>query len=184
METVNKLEIGNRIRRIRKDLGLRQWQLANLLGSTQPAIHKYENGAVPEVGRLLRLAEIGHTSVEWILTGRHGENGSSRRERVGTRTFQLAERLQRISGEQARKLESVLELLEAALGTAPRSTPHASTEPAPEGKADSPISCDPQTVAALRSALSIHSAVTEEPRASRSSETRRSSGPPLAARGL
>jgi transcriptional regulator with XRE-family HTH domain len=189
METVNKTEIGARIRKIRKELGLRQWQVAKMLGSTQPAVHKYETGAVPEVGRLLRLAEIGNTSVEWILTGRHAENGSARRERVGSQIFRLAERLQRISGEQKQKLESVLLLLEAALGSASQGAMKTPSSRPGEPTPIEQLVCDPQTVAALRSAIRIHTALTQETHETRTRKPQQSSDDqptehPLAARGL
>ncbi|TFH66693.1 MAG: XRE family transcriptional regulator, partial [Gemmatimonadales bacterium] len=76
MEPLNKKEIGKRIKRLRKEKDLKQWQMADILGATQPAIHKYENGILPEVKRLLELARVGNTTVEWILTGQHWENGS------------------------------------------------------------------------------------------------------------
>jgi transcriptional regulator with XRE-family HTH domain len=114
MDPLNKKEIGKRIKRLRKEKGLKQWQMADLLGATQPAIHKYENGILPEVKRLLELARIGNTTVEWILTGRHWEQGSEDRERIPREIFQLAERFQRFSREQRQTLVSALEMLESA----------------------------------------------------------------------
>src|SRR5437667_12634131 len=82
MEPLDKAAIGQRIKSLRKSRGLRQWQMAQFLGATQPAIHKYENGILPEVKRLVELARIGSTSVEWILTGTHWENGSPEMQRM------------------------------------------------------------------------------------------------------
>lgn len=108
MQPLDKAEIGRRIRLVRKELGLRQWQLAELLDATQPAIHKYERGTLPEPGRILQLARLGNTSVEWILTGRHAEDGSDRRERPAADLFGLAGRLRSLGPEKLRAIESVL----------------------------------------------------------------------------
>src|SRR5215510_10800009 len=100
MDPLNKKEIGKRIKRLRKEKGLKQWQMADLLGATQPAVHKYENGILPEVKRLLELARIGNTSMEWILTGRHWEQGSEERERIPEEIFRLAERIHQFTKTQ------------------------------------------------------------------------------------
>jgi|GEM_PF-1064875 len=114
MDPLNKKEIGKRIKRLRKEKGLKQWQMADILGATQPAIHKYENGILPEVKRLLELARVGNTSMEWILTGRHWEQGSEERERIPEEIFQLAARIHTFTREQRQTLISALELLENA----------------------------------------------------------------------
>ena len=49
----------SRVRQIRLAAGLRQWELAGMLGTTQSAVHKYEHGVVPEPRRLIELARIG-----------------------------------------------------------------------------------------------------------------------------
>src|SRR5215510_7760872 len=114
MDPLNKKEIGKRIKRLRKEKALKQWQMADMLGATQPAIHKYENGILPEVKRLLELARVGNTSIEWILTGRHWEQGSEDRERIPPEIFRLAERIFQFSKAQRQTLISALDLLENA----------------------------------------------------------------------
>jgi transcriptional regulator with XRE-family HTH domain len=81
MQQLDKKAMGGRIRQIRLAAGLRQWELARMLGTTQSAVHKYEHGVVPEPRRLIELARIGGTSIEWVLTGTHWENGSDEQER-------------------------------------------------------------------------------------------------------
>src|SRR5882672_4620957 len=80
MESLNKMDMGKRIKEIRKKARLRQWQLAEILGTTQSAVHKYEHGVIPEPRRLVKLARLGNTTIEWILTGQHWENGSEGQE--------------------------------------------------------------------------------------------------------
>ncbi|HZM71708.1 MAG TPA: helix-turn-helix transcriptional regulator [Candidatus Cryosericum sp.] len=114
MEQLDKSAIGGRIRQLRKSRGLRQWQMAKILGATQPAVHKYENGIVPEVKRLLEIARIGNTSVEWILTGRHWDNGSAEMDRMTVDVCDLAQQLHTFSPEERRAIGSALEVLHAA----------------------------------------------------------------------
>ena|SRR5689334_13463937 len=116
MEPLDKAAIGQRIKSLRKSRGLRQWQMAQFLGATQPAIHKYENGILPEVKRLVELARIGSTSVEWILTGTHWENGSPEMERMDREVFELARQVHSYTPEERRAVEAALEVLHAASG--------------------------------------------------------------------
>ena len=114
METLDKAAIGQRIKHLRKTRALRQWQMAQLLGATQPAVHKYENGILPEVRRLLELARIGNTSVEWILTGRHWENGSLDMDRMPAEVFDLARQVHAFTPEERRAVGAALEVLHSA----------------------------------------------------------------------
>jgi transcriptional regulator with XRE-family HTH domain len=116
MEPLDKSAIGQRIKHLRKSRNLRQWQMAQMLGATQPAVHKYENGILPEVKRLLEIARIGNTSVEWILTGSHWENGSVDMERMDHEVFELARHIHSFTPEQRRALGAALEVLHAASG--------------------------------------------------------------------
>lgn len=117
MEPLDKSVIGERIKKLRKARGLRQWQMAEALGATQPAVHKYENGILPEVKRLLELARIGGTSVEWILTGRHWENGATHMERLNPEVYDLAYRLREFSADERRLLVDALDIISGAVRT-------------------------------------------------------------------
>jgi len=115
METLNKVEMGKRIKEIRKRAGLRQWQLAEVLGTTQSAVHKYEHGVIPEPRRLVKLARLGKTTIEWILTGQHWENGSSEQERLPAEIYSLALRLRALGPEQRKTLDDALRIVDEAL---------------------------------------------------------------------
>ena len=53
-----------RLRFLREKRGLSQQDLADLIGSTQPTIHKYETGAnQPDIQTLGLLADVFETSV-------------------------------------------------------------------------------------------------------------------------
>ncbi len=118
MREIDKRALGKRIREIRREAGLRQRELAALLGTTQSAIHKYERGVIPEPRRLLEIARVGETSVEWLLTGRHGEAGGTARRRPSDRTLRIAEEIERLAGPQRERIELAVRLLRAAEGAA------------------------------------------------------------------
>lgn len=61
--------VSARIDGLRRQNGLSQEELAALLRVSQPAVSKYLRSRVPPADTLLRLAQIGRTTVEWILTG-------------------------------------------------------------------------------------------------------------------
>ena len=111
MSEIDKLTMGKRIKEIRKAAALRQWQLAKILGTTQSAVHKYERGVIPESKRLIALARLGKTSIEWILTGQHWENGSEERDRIDEETFQLAVTLRKFDERERRTLEDAMRII-------------------------------------------------------------------------
>lgn len=66
---INIQSISNRIDLLRRQNGLSQEQLAVRLGVSQPAISKYLRDRLPPADVLLKMAQLGQTTVEWILTG-------------------------------------------------------------------------------------------------------------------
>ena len=66
---INISEISQRIDLIRKQNGWTQGQLAEALHLSQPAVSKYLKERIPPAETLLRLARIGNTTIEWILSG-------------------------------------------------------------------------------------------------------------------
>lgn len=63
----NRFEVGKRIRKIRG--GLTQKQFADILGVKQNYISRYEKGRIPPPEILIKIAEFGNVSVDWILIG-------------------------------------------------------------------------------------------------------------------
>jgi transcriptional regulator with XRE-family HTH domain len=112
---LDKAAMGRRIRQIRLRADLRQWELARLLGTTQSAIHKYEHGVVPEPRRLIRLARIGQTSIEWVLTGRHWENGSEAQQRLSSELLDTAFVLREFSEGERATLDEALGIVREAV---------------------------------------------------------------------
>jgi transcriptional regulator with XRE-family HTH domain len=115
MVELDKAAMGRRIKQIRLQAGMRQWELARLLGTTQSAVHKYEHGVVPEPRRLVELSRIGRTSVEWVLTGQHWENGSESQERLSPELLRTAQMLRHIQSEEMPRVEEALRIVRAAV---------------------------------------------------------------------
>ncbi len=115
MQELDKAAMGKRIRQIRLAAGLRQWELAEMLGTTQSAIHKYEHGVVPEPRRLIKLSRIGGTSVEWVLTGRHWENGAEGQMRLTPDVLQTAHLLREINADQRAAVDEALRIIREAV---------------------------------------------------------------------
>ena len=67
--------VGERIKMLRKKLGLTQSELAQKLGLECAAISKYETNRVPLTqDSLLRLAEVFNVTTDYILTGKRTIN--------------------------------------------------------------------------------------------------------------
>lgn len=61
--------ITERVNFIRREANLNQEQLAAKLHISQPAVSKYLKDRIPPADILLKLANLGGTTIEWILTG-------------------------------------------------------------------------------------------------------------------
>jgi len=115
MKDLDKLAMGKRIRQIRTRASLRQWELAKILGTTQSAVHKYEHGVVPEPRRLVELARVGGTSIEWVLTGRHWENGSEDQLRLTPDFLETACLLREVLDDDRSSIDEALRIVREAV---------------------------------------------------------------------
>ena len=71
------MNIGERITALRKEKNISQTELAKRLNVSRQAVSKWEQGvSSPDTERLIRLAEILGTEVEYLATGTHPEPGS------------------------------------------------------------------------------------------------------------
>lgn len=62
------MTLGQKIKEIRKRLGLSQEQLADILNVSRQAITKWENdGGLPDVSNLAKLAKVFNISVDYLL---------------------------------------------------------------------------------------------------------------------
>lgn len=60
-------QLGNRLRTLREGLGISQAKFAEIIGSTQSSINRYENGqATPTVELLRKYADYFDVSMDYI----------------------------------------------------------------------------------------------------------------------
>jgi transcriptional regulator with XRE-family HTH domain len=135
MRELDKAAMGRRIREIRLGAGLRQWELARILGTTQSAVHKYEHGVVPESRRLIELARVGDTGVEWILTGEHWENGATDRLRLSTEILDTARSLCALNERSRETLDEALRIVREAVAVLERKSDEPLTQLSPHSGA-------------------------------------------------
>ncbi len=65
------MSIGERITSLRQAQGLSQGDLANILGISRQAVSKWENDqSCPDTLKLIKLADVLDTEVEYLATGR------------------------------------------------------------------------------------------------------------------
>ena len=135
MRELDKAAMGRRIREIRLAAGLRQWELARILGTTQSAVHKYEHGVVPEPRRLIELARVGETGVEWVLTGEHWENGATDRVRLSTGILETARSLCALDERSRTTLDEALRIVREAVSVLDRRGDEPVAQLSPYGEA-------------------------------------------------
>jgi transcriptional regulator with XRE-family HTH domain len=75
-------DLPQRIRILMKQKKLTQKELADLLGISQPAISLYLKGRVPPADILFRIAGIGETTVDWLLSGDVQKSEYTVREKI------------------------------------------------------------------------------------------------------
>lgn len=68
------MSIGERITQLRKERGISQGQLAQTLSVSRQAVSKWENDlTAPDTIKLIQLADVLNTDVEYLATGKHSE---------------------------------------------------------------------------------------------------------------
>ena len=71
------MNIGERITALRKERNISQTELARRLEVSRQAVSKWEQGvSAPDTSKLILLAKILETEVEYLATGVHPEPGS------------------------------------------------------------------------------------------------------------
>lgn len=103
---MDKYKVGNFITSLRKEKSISQGQLGLLLGVTNKAISKWENGNnQPEVEMLYRLSEVLGVSVDELV---HGEReNKSRKQRRKRRTSSSTGESNRQKEPRLRKIGSI-----------------------------------------------------------------------------
>lgn len=76
MKKISPLEVGERIRSVRGKKT--QTEFAKALGvKKQNYISRYERGRIPSPDLLVRIAQMGRVSTDWLLTGEKGRAGAA-----------------------------------------------------------------------------------------------------------
>ena len=66
------MSVGERITDLRKQRNISQYQLAKLLDVSRQAVSKWENDlSAPDTMKLIQLADVLNTDVEYLATGNH-----------------------------------------------------------------------------------------------------------------
>lgn len=110
----------NRVRQVRiQHAGERgKSRFSKELGLSPSTYDYYERGRVPPAGVLVRIAEIAHVDLRWLLTGeaQPGESGApAKLNRPGQKILQRAAKLMADHPRSAESLVAFLDLLEQAL---------------------------------------------------------------------
>ena len=113
---INPIEkIINRINLIRVQNNLNQEQLAKKLHISQPAVSKYLKDRIPPAEILLKLARLGGTTIEWLLTGKKqyfAVEPNVIKEGSGNYSFDMDIQLaSKISGLDAEAKDTLLRLI-------------------------------------------------------------------------
>ncbi len=85
------MSVGERISELRKKQEMSQGDLAKAMGVSRQAVSKWENGlSSPDTVKLIQLAEVLETDVEYLATGR---NTVLRRPPVVVKTVEYVDRI-------------------------------------------------------------------------------------------
>lgn len=115
MESIKQDEVAQRIETIRRQKELTQAELARALNVSQAAISKYLNERIPPAEVLYRLAQLGNTTMEWLLTGKKSywfnEHTNQVREPTTTYDADLA-LAKKISSLKPQARQVIIELID------------------------------------------------------------------------
>ncbi|MDD3293243.1 MAG: HTH-type transcriptional regulator Xre [Syntrophus sp. PtaB.Bin138] len=117
---MNAKDIGRCIREIRKGACATQKEMAKLLGlKSGAAISAYETGdAYPTIDTLLKLAEIGNTSYDWILTGGYmAEDPDGKIIQITSAEMQLLKNLRQAPPEVRKLVAQLIQAMTIELGS-------------------------------------------------------------------
>lgn len=105
---VFKMSIGERITELRKSQNLSQGQLADALSITRQAVSKWENDlAVPDALKMIQLADILDTDIEYLSTGRRT---FARRPPVVLNEVQIVEKIVEKPVVSVKTVEKIVEV--------------------------------------------------------------------------
>lgn len=101
--------LGTRIKELRKNQKWTQKELAAKIDTRFSQLNKYEGGLnVPPADKLIQLAEIFDTTVDYLLTGNQTEENS-------LHNLRLLERFKALENFKAEDQEAVIKLIDAMI---------------------------------------------------------------------
>jgi len=104
--------IAERVARMRKEKGITQAEMADLLGVSQPVVSEYERGTLRLHGELIvRVAEILSVSADELLGLSEAKNASKRGN--GAKNRRLLRRIEQIETLPKRDQEALLRTIDA-----------------------------------------------------------------------
>lgn len=110
--------IAERVARMRREKGITQVEMSDLLGVSQSVVSDYERGALRLHGELIaRVAEILAVSADEIL-GLEAKNGAGKKEQGAVVNRRLLRRVQQIDNLPKRDQEALLRTIDAFLSKA------------------------------------------------------------------
>lgn len=105
--------LGGRVKKIRSEMRLSQTAFAKKLGISGPAaVSKYEkNQREPGIETLVRIANLGNKSLDWLLTGKSPKNQTGKSKKLE----KLISQIERVYQEgDSKKLSAIQVLLDLA----------------------------------------------------------------------
>jgi transcriptional regulator with XRE-family HTH domain len=109
--TIEKIRknFGKRLKELRKQKKWTQKELAAMINAQFPQLNKYECGLnFPPVDKLIKLAEVFDTTVDYLLAGNHAEQNS-------LHNLRLLERFQELEEFSNEDQEAVIKLIDAMI---------------------------------------------------------------------
>ena len=114
--------IGERLRRLREKRGLKQQEVADLVGlKTKTSVSQMENGRVPRMPTLVKLAAIYGSTVNFLISGQEKEGVTAEEElplsTSGRKLIREMEELLSIGDQKVEKdLRQAIDLVKRAHG--------------------------------------------------------------------
>lgn len=67
---MNEIKIGNRIKLIRKKMGMTMVEFAEEIGTLHGIVSRYESNHVkPSLDKMIKISKLGNVTLEWLIFG-------------------------------------------------------------------------------------------------------------------
>jgi len=110
---VDEVAVGQRIKSIRKRLGITQQVLGEKLSLKQASVNRYEKGRIPEGNLLAMIADLGGVTTDWLLKG--GPEPGSESQKISEEVMEIASAFRELSERDQGALETSIQIIKSAL---------------------------------------------------------------------